>query len=92
LFLEELKDPCIINDKRLYIHISAGGGVAADYDFHTTQLLERVDEVMYQAKPLQTKEIFWENKTASELLGTPSQYDLKPDTRSTKRGELEECS
>lgn len=61
LFLDELKSPCVINHKQLYIHISTGGGIAADYDFHIKQLLERVDEAMYQAKSLQIKEIFWEN-------------------------------
>lgn len=66
LFLDKLKDPCIVNGKRLLVQISTGGGIAADYDFHCTQLLERVDEAMYQAKALQIKEIFWESAATTE--------------------------
>jgi diguanylate cyclase (GGDEF)-like protein len=88
LFLNELKDPCIINHKRLYIHISSGGGIAADYEYHSTQLLERVDEAMYQAKSLQIKEIFWENNAISTLLGSPNQYDLKPKNKQRRRDDL----
>ena len=91
LFLKELNDPCIINHKRLYIHISTGGGVASDYGYHTTQLLERVDEAMYQAKSLQIKEIFWENKAIPQMLGASNQYELKPKTKHSQQAELVEC-
>lgn len=65
LLLNELKTPCIINKKRLYIHISAGGGIAEDHKFHITELLERTDEAMYQAKSQQIKEICWSGETHS---------------------------
>lgn len=66
LFLRALKDPCVINDKKIYLHISAGGGIAADCDFHETCLLENVDQAMYQAKSQQLKEIFWDNSTINQ--------------------------
>jgi len=78
-FLKELTAPCVINDLRLFLHISAGGGIAADYEFHKTQLLERVDEAMYQAKSLQIKEIFWENKATFELLNPDQRHEPKKD-------------
>lgn len=67
LFLNALQSPCIINDKRLYLHISAGGGVAADHGFHITELLERVDSAMYQAKSLQIKDIVWDKNTDEHI-------------------------
>jgi diguanylate cyclase (GGDEF)-like protein len=67
LFLDELKDPCIINEKPIHIDISSGGGVAADSDFHVTRLLERVDQAMYEAKSRQQKEIFWESSLVKNI-------------------------
>nr|CAA6822509.1 MAG: Unknown protein [uncultured Thiotrichaceae bacterium] len=64
LFLNKLKGPCVINQKRLYIYVSAGGVIAADHEYHTTKLLEHSDEAMYQAKTLKIKDIFWENTTS----------------------------
>ena len=87
LFLDDLKAPCMINGKRLHINLSAGGGIAADYDFHMTQLLERVDEAMYKAKSIQLKEILWESKAVYKALGKTNPYKLQRKTeRRTKQG------
>ena len=85
LFLEELKAPCVINGKRLHIKLSAGGGIAVDYDFNATQLLERVDEAMYQAKSLQIKEVLWENKTIYKALGAVNPLEHKPKVERRKQ-------
>lgn len=82
LFLEALKDPCIIRNKRLFIEVSAGGGIAEDYDFHSTQLLERVDEAMYKAKAGQLREIYWESEMAPKPVeaqkSKPEPVEAKP--------------
>jgi diguanylate cyclase (GGDEF)-like protein len=70
LFLEELEDPCIINEKPIHLDISSGGGIAADSDFHITRLLERVDLAMYEAKSQQQKEIFWESRLHKNIFPT----------------------
>ena len=67
LFLDELKDPCMINEKPIHLDISSGGGLAADSDFHMTRLLERVDLAMYEAKSRQQKEIFWESNIVKSI-------------------------
>ncbi len=67
LFLDELKDPCMINEKPIQLDISSGGGLAADSDFHMTRLLERVDLAMYEAKSRQQKEIFWESNIVKSI-------------------------
>lgn len=69
-FLEAIREPCIIKGMPLQIHISSGGGIAADYQYHATQLLERVDEAMYKAKSRQVKEIVWENQTKGKMEAT----------------------
>jgi len=88
LFLDQLKDPCIINDKRIYLHISAGAGIAADYDFHPTQLLERIDQAMYQAKSQQIKEIFWENQISNPISTKHSQSRPRVANKRVSRGDL----
>ncbi len=67
LFLDELKDPCMINEKPIHLDISSGGGLAADSDFHMNRLLERVDLAMYEAKSRQQKEIFWESNIVKSI-------------------------
>lgn len=79
LFLDELKDPCIINEKPIHLDISSGGGVAADSDFHITRLLERVDLAMYEAKSRQQKEIFWESSLVKNIF--PALNRRKSKTR-----------
>ena len=78
LFLEALNDPCILNEKPVYLHVSCGGGAAADCDFHVTQLLERVDLAMYQAKSHQQKEIFWESSLVKDIFPTLEKRKTKP--------------
>ena len=75
LFLLALQEPCLINGKRLQLKLSCGGGLAADYDYHPTQLLERIDEAMYQAKAQQINDIFWDNLTVSESTLNNKQLD-----------------
>ena len=87
LFLNELEDPCIIAGKPIYLHISTGGGVAADYDFHSTQLLERVDQAMYQAKSKQIKEIVWENQTRVPTAAKPNEGKPKVIAKRASRSE-----
>ena len=90
LFIDQLNDPCIINQKPIYLYISTGGGIAADYDFHSTQLLERVDQAMYQAKSQQIKEIFWENQTTTEISNKQNQVKSEATvTRASRSDSLE---
>jgi len=92
LFLDELKTPCIVNDKPLYLHISSGGGFAADYHFHPTQLLEHVDEAMYQAKSQQIKHIFWANPPQPDALSEHLKTQPSKEVKRTSRSELLEMS
>ena len=92
LFLKALKDPCLIRNKRLFIEMSTGGGIAKDYDFQSTQLLERVDEAMYQAKAMQLREIYWESKISYKPLAPQKSDDTQANTSTSKRTEVLEYS
>jgi len=68
--LDALQKPCLIGEKSIYLHLSTGGCLAADYEFHCTYLMEKVDHAMYQAKKQQLKDIYWgklSNPTVKQL-------------------------
>lgn len=67
-FQEALKTPCMIQGQPIYLHMSTGGGIAADHQFQITELLERVDQAMYQAKAEQCREIVWEQTVTQDVL------------------------
>lgn len=61
IFLQSLETPYRLNQKHLKLHLSAGGGFAADFDFNINRILEQVDAAMYEAKQQKLTSIQWCN-------------------------------
>ncbi|WP_169446353.1 GGDEF domain-containing protein [Leucothrix mucor] len=59
IFLQSLEKPYRMNRKYIKLHLSAGGGLAADYDFNLNRLLEQIDAAMYEAKQQKLSGINW---------------------------------
>lgn len=59
IFLQSLEKPYRMNRKYIKLHLSAGGGLATDYDFNLNRLLEQIDAAMYEAKQQKLSGINW---------------------------------
>ena len=74
------------NNEILQLRISAGGGLAADYNFDEDLLKDEVDKAMYQAKSSQLSEIYWQAPPSANVikLATP-QPSAKPTPAQPKK-------
>lgn len=82
------------NNEIIQLRISAGAGLAADYDFNEDLLKDEVDKAMYHAKKSQMSEIYWYTALNDKFIQptthqTPTESATEQPEKSIKHSMLQ---